>query len=367
MKGTATRYFASGNTALGRYLLYDSAVQELDTIYMLAGSPGTGKSVVLQRIANHVLEHGWDTELLHCPSEPNTLDGLRIPHLRIGVFDQAACGEVIRNMSNINLHTIDLNEALQDAKIKEHQNKLEQLASAEQAAYDKAYALLAKALQIHDDWERYYYRSMDYDKANQVTEELKQSILHGVAKTKTSVIRHQFLGAATPIGAVDFVPNLTEGLRQRIFIKGRPGSGKSTMLRKLSAAAVEHGIDVDMFHCGLDPNSIDMIILRDLSVAVFDSTPPHEHHPSRDGDELLDMYELTMIPGTDERYAKLLAEIKGRYSATMKEATGWLLEAKQVRDQLKSIYKSATDYSIVNQIADQLLQDIESLETEVIQ
>ena len=44
-------------------------------------------------------------------------------------------------------------------------------------------------------------------------------------------MKHRFLGAATPKGAVDFVPNLTEGLPHRYFIKGPPGPGKSTMLK----------------------------------------------------------------------------------------------------------------------------------------
>ena len=96
---------------------------------------------------------------------------------------------------------------------------------------------------------------------------------------KPSKVQHRFLGAATPVGAVDFVPNLTEDVPKRYFIKGRPGSGKSTMLKKIVAEGEKRGFDIEVYHCGFDPNSLDMIIIRELGIAIFDSTAPHEILP----------------------------------------------------------------------------------------
>ena len=43
-----------------------------------------------------------------------------------------------------------------------------------------------------------------------------------------------------------------------------------------------------------------MVIVRELGFAIFDSTAPHEYFPSREGDEIIDMYALIVTPGTDE-------------------------------------------------------------------
>ena len=77
---------------------------------------------------------------------------------------------------------------------------------------------------------------------------------------------------------MDYVPNLTENIRKRYFLKGRPGR-KINSFEKLASVALNRGFDVEIYHCGFDPNSLDMVILRELDIAIFDSTAPHEYFP----------------------------------------------------------------------------------------
>lgn len=359
MTGGVKSYFLSGNTAVGRYRLYESVLQGLDRIVLLTGKPGTGKSYIIKRIAVEMRLQGREAEQFHCPSEPDALDGVVIPSLGIGAFDQLAMGQAAEAIpETAELIRVDLDKILIENRLDEHSERLEQLEAAERHEYEEAYSLLAKALKIHDDWERYYYRSMDYEKANQVTEEMIGSILGDKKASKPSSVRHLFLGAATPFGAVDFIQNLTDGTNRRIFIKGRPGSGKSTMLKKIASAAEQRGFDVDIFHCGFDPGSIDMLIFREIGIAIFDSTPPHEHFPDRKGDEILDMYERTMTPGTDELYAEPISRIQAEYSATMKAATARLANVRQIREQIQSIYRTARNDAEVDKIASRLIEEL---------
>ena len=96
---------------------------------------------------------------------------------------------------------------------------------------------MLEALAVHDEWEEVYIANMDFEKLNALTEKLKWTFFGDIFLNKQSDVRHRFLGAATPVGAVDHVANLTEGIRKRYFLKGRPGSGKSTLLKKLASAA----------------------------------------------------------------------------------------------------------------------------------
>jgi len=120
------------------------------------------------------------------------------------------------------------------------------------------------------------------------------------------------------------------------------------MLKKIAAKAETLGYDVEIYHCGFDPNSLDMVICREIGVAIFDSTAPHEHFPDRATDKVVDMYTRAIKPGTDEKYADKISEIQERYSAKMKEATSYLAKAKELHDQLENIYIEAVDFNILN-------------------
>ncbi len=177
---------------------------------------------------------------------------------------------------------------------------------------------------------------MDYAAADALTNDYSNILYGDQRRERKNRADHRFLGAATPKGAVDFVPNLTEGLK-RYLIKGRPGSGKLTMLKKITAAGIERGFDIEIYHCGFDPNSLDMVICRELHFAIFDSTAPHEYFPERDTDELIDMYESCIKPGTDEAHANEIRAIKERYSSQMNAAIQYLAQAKLLEDELKQL------------------------------
>lgn len=241
-----------------------------------------------------------------------------------------------------------------------HKSAIDKLTQDISLAYERAYAGFAEALRVHDDWEAVYIANMDFEAADQLTKDLINKLYQDRKSETASRVDHRFLGAATPVGAVDFVPNLTEGLK-KYFIKGRPGSGKSTMLKKLAAAGTERGFDVEIYHCGFDPNSLDMVIVRELGFSIFDSTAPHEYFPEQPSDEIIDMYELCIEPGTDEEHARTIQPIQEQYSAKMKESIGQLAQAKSLQDELEEIYRQCIDSAEAERINAALQQEISHL------
>ncbi|RKN83795.1 hypothetical protein [Paenibacillus ginsengarvi] len=353
MNGTARHYFARGNTARGAHFLYGSAFQGLSKLVLLQGPSGTGKSTAIERLAYELIAQGQSIQLFHSPIQPNDLDALIATDLNIGVADANAC-EGLPLTESAAIVRLDFGQAVNyDAIAADNGERIDALREQLVDAYSKAYGTFAEALRIHDDWEKVYIASMNFQKADQVAKELAQT-LFAEPPGKNAVIRHLFFGAATPKGAVDHIQNLTASLDKRIFIKGRPGSGKSTMLKYLARAAETSGFDAEVFHCGFDPNSLDMLIFPELRTAIFDSTAPHEYFPDRRGDVILDMYERTMLPGTDERYADEIEPLRQRYSQKMKEATAFLGEAQKFDARIKEFYTEATDFSLVRTLQTQL-------------
>jgi hypothetical protein len=358
MSGVVKNFFATGNTASGFVSLLDSALQGLDRIYILKGGPGTGKSDLIREIGNQMAEAGHDIWFIHCPSGINSLDGVVIPAIKVGIVDGSAPHVIEPRLPGAVEQIVNLGAAWSTAQLRSRKQEIESLNTQIQQNYERAYAGFAEALRIHDEWETIYIANMDFQKADELTESYVQ-ILYGDQKLdKSSRIDHRFLGAATPAGAVDFIQNLTEGISKRYFIKGRPGSGKSTMLKKLAAAGSECGFDVEIYHCGFDSNSLDMIIVPELEFAMFDSTAPHEYFPVRDTDQIVDMYALCITEGTDEEHAEPLNEIKSRYSAKMKASTQYLAQAKSLYDELEQIYISSLDTNVAEMIKEEIKQEI---------
>lgn len=361
MAGKIKNYFAGGNTARGFHNLYDSNLQGLDRLFILKGGPGTGKSSLMKKIGQEWVEKGYDIELLHCSSDNNSIDGVIIPALKVGIVDGTAPHVIEPKAPGAVEEYINLGEAWDAKVLSTQKNTIKKLTNQISEAFATAYATFKEALEIHDDWEKIYINSMNFQKADQLTKKLIETFFGKMRLSKQADVRHRFLGAATPKGPVDFVPNLTEDIQKRYFIKGRPGSGKSTMLKKLAAAAEERGVDVEIYHCGFDPHSLDMCIFRELGIAIFDSTAPHEYFPSRDGDEIIDMYEILIEQGTDEIFADFISKISTKYRNKMTEATSWLAKAKKLHDELEAIYISAMDFTVVEKIQTKIAAEINAL------
>ncbi|RFU62391.1 PRK06851 family protein [Peribacillus glennii] len=361
MKGKIKNYYAGGNTAHGFHSLYESNLQGLDKLFILKGGPGTGKSTLMKKVAQEWADKGFDIELLHCSSDNQSIDGVIIPKFKIGIVDGTAPHVIEPKAPGAIEEYVNLGEAWDSGVLAGEKEAIVKLTKEISSAFQTAYSTFAEALVIHDEWEKIYIENMDFNKVNQLTEKLKEAFFGDMFLNKTANIHHRFLGAATPNGAVDFVPNLTEDLAKRYFIKGRPGSGKSTMLKKLAAAAEQRGFDVEIYHCGFDPNSLDMVIVREIGLAIFDSTAPHEYFPSREGDEIIDMYKAAITPGTDEKYALEIKDISSRYRMKMNEATSHLAQAKSLHDELEAIYIKAMDFEKVEQIQAEIMAVIEQL------
>lgn len=362
MAGKVLNYFAGGNTAKGFHSLYESCLQDLNKLFILKGGPGTGKSTLMKQVGNTFVEKGFDIEYLHCASDNSSIDGVIIPALKAGVVDGTAPHIIEPKAPGAIEEYVNLGVAWDSTSLASQKDRILELTNKMQESFQKAYSLFAEALRVHDEWEKIYIENMDFEKANEFTKELIEELFGTGSGTGTgsngSLVHHRFLGAATPKGAVDFVQNLTEELPNRYFIKGRPGSGKSTLLKKLVAHAEQNNFEVEVYHCGFDPNSLDMVIVRELGFAIFDSTAPHEYFPSREGDEIIDMYESLITPGTDEKYQAEIAEISGRYKNNMKEAISYLAEAKDIHDRLEEIYIPAMDFEKINSITEEIKEKL---------
>lgn len=329
--GQELHYFAGGNTAKGYCPLYDSNLAGVHKIITLKGGTIRNRSDIIQLFVELCKKNGHSIEIIHCPLDSGLLEGAICRERKMAVVDYSIRAYVQKDFGTV-WEMLDAGRA--DG---EEQEGLEVLYSQVDLMREKAYRTFAEALRIHDEWEAIFIDNMDFDKADELSSELVGRLFKNRSSKGKGRTYHRFLGAATASGAVDYVPNLTESCERRYLIKGRPGSGKSTMLKKIASHAEANGFAVEVYHCGFDPHSIDMVIVRELGFAIFDSTSPHEYFPERDGDSIVDVYDRCIRKGTDEDYEADIMHISGRYRTKMNEATSSLALAKLYSKELETL------------------------------
>ena len=102
-----------------------------------------------------------------------------------------------------------------------------------------------------------------------------KSIYGGYARLETDGCAY-FAGANTAEGFRGLYDGIADerSLERVYVIKGGPGTGKSTLIRKAVGAAAKEGAASVMYFCGSDPYSLDCAVL-DGRIAVLDGTAPH--------------------------------------------------------------------------------------------
>jgi hypothetical protein len=344
MKGKILNYYGGGNTAKGFVNFYSSILSKSNNIYVLKGCSDRYNTKLLKVIGNSYLAKGYDIEVINSTIDIEAIEGILIPKEEIAIVIEKVIDGASLKSKDITIEYLELDKAFDLKKIEDKKAIIESINNNILKKFEESHNYFSRALKIHDEWEKIYIANMDFKKADILTEKIINNLL-GKAKDKNtdkSFTVDRYLGGSTPIGPHDYVPNITEGTK-RYFIKGRPGTGKSTILKKLAKKAKEKGYDVEVYHCGFDPNSLDMVVVRELGFTIFDSTAPHEYFPSKDSDEIIDVYEKFITPGTDEKYEEELNDIVKRYKEQVGNGVKALEKAKILKDQIEDIYEEAFD------------------------
>ncbi|MBQ1256894.1 MAG: hypothetical protein IIX93_06445 [Clostridia bacterium] len=92
-----------------------------------------------------------------------------------------------------------------------------------------------------------------------------------------------FAGANTSTGFYSGFDGIFSFSQKTFFIKGAPGTGKSSLMKRIMERQKALGHVVSAFHCSSDPDSLDGIIDETISGAIIDATAPHTYDPPYPG------------------------------------------------------------------------------------
>lgn len=164
-------------------------------------------------------------------------------------------------------------------------------------------------------------------------------------------LKKVFPGGNTSQGFFSFYHNIIEQDATRILvIKGGPGVGKSTFMRKIGETMLDKGYDVEFHCCSSDNGSLDGICIPAIKVAMLDGTAPHVVDPKNPGavDEIIhlgDFWDEAKMVANKARILDTIALVSRQF----KIAYSNLKEAKVIRDEWESYITESMHWHQVNE------------------
>ena len=160
-------------------------------------------------------------------------------------------------------------------------------------------------------------------------------------ENRSQITKKYFAAANSYSGFVSFFDNIFDPKEfTKIFIlKGGPGTGKNSFMKKIAEHFFNRGFDVEEIYCSSDPNSLDGTIIscKDKKVAIVDGTSPHTRDPKFPGavDEIINLganWDDLWLIGNREKIQDLSLEKSKAYST----AYTYLKIAKEAFNFIKS-------------------------------
>ncbi|NMB07608.1 MAG: ATP-binding protein [Tissierellia bacterium] len=342
------RMFPGGNTANGFYSFHNNIIDEnRNMLYILKGMPGGGKSSLMKEVGERALEKGYSVEYHHCPSDPNSIDGIVIIELKIAIVDGTAPHIIDPVYPGLKDKLIDLGTFIDSDKLAKNEEKIVESKLNNKIAYSRAYGYFKSAKIIYNIIIENNKRGMNFGKANEETIKLIEKIfIKSRKKAKESKIRHMFSAANTPDGYVDFTHTLLDGISKIYYIEGEIGTGKSTVLKKLMELGKIEGYNMEIYYNPTFPEKIETIIIEELNICITSNKNALKFLPEKIN--LNNYFDHEIKRDEDYRI----------YYSLIEEAIKNLSLAKENHKTLEEAYKFSIDFSGVNKIKKNIIREI---------
>lgn len=172
--------------------------------------------------------------------------------------------------------------------------------------------------------------------------------------------KKMFPGAVTSQGFYSLYHYMIQQNANHIFVlKGGPGVGKSTFMKKIGQTMLARGYDIEYHCCSSDNGSVDGVVIPGLKIALLDGTAPHIVDPKNPGavDEIVNLGEYWDEAMIKQSRKEILA-CNSKVSDFFQRAYFALQEAKVALDEWKYYTKSYQDWSEINQMTLRIEKEI---------
>jgi len=170
--------------------------------------------------------------------------------------------------------------------------------------------------------------------------------------------RSLFAGAMGPDGFISCFDHLIDEhlLRRKLILKGGPGVGKTTFMRRVHAALCADGEPSALYFCSGDPDSLDAVCVPGRGLLILDGTAPHIVDPQVPGarDSIINLGDCLDEASMRPRLGHIQG-VMADHRSCMRRATSCLRAARALSEDNAAAAAAAADETKLSRMTQALI------------
>lgn len=339
----------------------EAAADPTITPWLIKAGPGCGKSTLMRRLlerdAADCRRDGSWIERIHCSSDPDSLDGVRMSDVKALVLDATAPHTLDCKFPDAAERLIPLYDALDHGYLVSHREEVLQIGRDHARLMQQASAHWALACAVLLRRRMLAASYLDEKKLRAFTGRLAARTMPVRRGTKPGLQHIRVLSAPTPKGLVLFRETIAQLACKKLYVVHDPyGAAASCMMCQLADYARLNGYDAYICRCASDQRGkIDHLFIPALGLGFVTSNPWH----TMDFPGQTNIHAARFTVGTpDARQKRLLAYHKKLAFSLLEKTCEAQAAAKTMHDALERYYVQASDFQTVGRIRARVEQEL---------
>ncbi len=320
------------------------------TPYLLKTGPGCGKSTLMKRLAQKSSE---PVQLIHCSSDPKSLDGVIFAHPAAAVLDATAPHVIEPVCPMVTEQVVSLYDSLDPAVLGLHSQEIQAVNRRCKQLHAQAAAYIKTACCLLSDNRNTVLPALNQAKARTYARRLA---LHWFPKNTTPGKEQlRYLSAITPDGPVLFENTISALADHVLAFHDEYGTCSRFLMRELRRLALESGQQVITCPCPLSDREPEHLIFPQLRLAFVTSNRWHTFQAeSQQNIHCTRFEDAAWLKSRRQRLRfgeKAARDLLAQASLAQNEA-------RRCHDELEGLYRLAVDFEKVDAAACKLEQQL---------
>ncbi len=348
------RFFLGANSRNGFISNFAESYSPLDNwhTYIIKGGPGTGKSTLMKRVAEHFLKEGAKTILCPCSSDPASLDGVIFPQKRIVLLDGTSPHIVEPKFPGAVEEIVNLGECWNPKSLIANREEIIRLTGVLGLYHKKASNYLSAAGALSEDMKNAAQSVSNLQKAREMGRKLAQKYIK--KGSGEGFCQNRYLSGITPKGHIFYEQTINALAEERILISDAFGAVAPVILEEIMDYLLSNGYEITVCRCPLMGSKPEHIFVHKLGLYFGTLNRFHSASPTQ-----------RVIHARRFMNMKALHDERGRLNCSKRLITEMLdlasdalSDAKLCHDELESFYISAMDREKLSAKTEEIIKSI---------
>ena len=325
--------------------------------FLIKSGPGTGKNTLIRAVLHAMVALEEPVEAICCSSDPNSLDGLRCPRLKLCILDATAPHIMEPRYWGAGEETVDLCACMRSALLRSDAAEIIRLTDACSAMHARCRSLLRGASVFLNETAQIAAEYTDFSKIVHTADRIA-AFTFGRKSAVPGTETRRFLSAVTPEGHVFFektIPSLCDTIYS---IEDETGAVSGVFLSVIREKALQAGYPIITCACPLNPQKkLEHLLIPSLHLGFTTANRWHR----------LDAPVFRRIHAarfTDLHAMRARKQTMAFYRRTAKlflqEAISAAKSAKLLHDQMESFYIPAMNWEKADVLQHSIVSQFES-------